>query len=45
MDGQMMAMFVMVVAAAEVAVGLAIIIKLYEYFKNIDLDEINQLKK
>ncbi len=45
MDGQMMAMFVMVVAAAEVAVGLAIILKLYEYFKNIDLDEINQLKK
>ncbi len=45
MDGQMMAMFVMVVAAAEVAVALAIIVKLYEYFKNIDLDEINHLKK
>ncbi len=45
MNGQMMAMFVMVVAAAEVAVALAIIVKLYEYFKNIDLDEINHLKK
>ncbi len=45
MDGQMMAMFVMVVAATEVAVALAIIVKLYEYFKNIDLDEINHLKK
>jgi NADH-quinone oxidoreductase subunit K len=35
----------MVIAAAEVTVALAIILKIYDYFKNIDLDEINSLKK
>jgi NADH:ubiquinone oxidoreductase subunit K len=43
--GQMFALFVMVIAAAEVTVALAIILKIYDYFKNLDLDEINQLKK
>lgn len=42
--GQMFALFIMVVAAAEVTIALAIIMKIYDYFKNIDLDEINQLK-
>lgn len=45
LQGQMFALFVMVIAAAEVTVALAIILKIYDYFKNIDLDEINQLKK
>lgn len=44
LQGQMFALFVMVVAAAEVTVGLAIILKIYDYFKNIDLEEVNQLK-
>jgi NADH:ubiquinone oxidoreductase subunit K len=44
LQGQMFALFVMVIAAAEVTVALAIIMKIYDYFKNIDLDEINQLK-
>lgn len=44
LQGQMLALFVMVIAAAEVTVALAIIMKIYDYFKNIDLDEINQLK-
>jgi NADH:ubiquinone oxidoreductase subunit K len=44
LQGQMFALFVMVVAAAEVTVALAIIMKIYDYFKNLDLDEINQLK-
>ena len=44
LQGQMLALFVMVVAAAEVTVALAIIMKIYDYFKNLDLDEINQLK-
>jgi NADH-quinone oxidoreductase subunit K len=44
LQGQMFGLFVMVIAAAEVTVALAIIMKIYDYFKNIDLDEINQLK-
>ncbi len=44
LQGQMFALFVMVIAAAEVTVALAIIMKIYDYFKNLDLDEINQLK-
>ena len=44
LQGQMLALFVRVIAAAEVTVALAIIMKIYDYFKNLDLDEINQLK-
>ena len=45
LQGQMFALFIIVVAAAEVTVALAIILKIYDYFKNLDLDEINSLKK
>ena len=45
LQGQMFALFIMVIAAAEVTVALAIILKIYDYFKNLDLDEINSLKK
>ncbi len=45
LQGQMFALFIMVVAAAEVTVALAIILKIYDYFKNLDLEEINSLKK
>jgi len=37
-DGQVMAFFVMVVAAAEVVVGLAIIVALYRTRQSISLD-------
>lgn len=43
-DGQMMALFAMVLSAASIAVALAIIIKAYQYFKTINPDKINQLK-
>lgn len=43
-DGQVMAFFVMVVAAAEVVVGLAIIIALYRSRQTISLDEPAELK-
>lgn len=43
-DGQMMALFAMVLSAASIAVALAIIIKAYQYFKSINPDKINQLK-
>lgn len=42
--GQMFVFFVMTVAAAEAAVGLAIVIALFRRKKTVNLDEINILK-
>ena len=42
--GQMLVFFVMVVAAAEAAVGLAIIISLFRNKQTVNIDEINILK-
>jgi NADH-quinone oxidoreductase subunit K len=42
--GQVMVFFVMAVAAAEAAVGLAIIIALFRNNKTIDITDINILK-
>jgi NADH-quinone oxidoreductase subunit K len=42
--GQMLVFFVMVVAAAEAAVGLAIIISLFRNKQTLNIDEINILK-
>ncbi|WP_062383682.1 NADH-quinone oxidoreductase subunit NuoK [Demequina iriomotensis] len=43
-DGQIMAFFVLVVAAAEVVVGLAIIIAVFRARQTISLDEPAELK-
>ena len=42
--GQIFVFFVMVVAAAEAAVGLAIIIAIYRTRKTLNVDQINLLK-
>ncbi len=44
LTGQVFAIFVMVVAAAEVAVGLAIILAIYRGFETIDADKIDLMK-
>ena len=44
MDGVLFAFFVMAVAAAEAAVGLAIFVLVYRSRETINLDEINLLK-
>jgi len=44
LTGQIFAIFVMVVAAAEVAVGLAIIIAIYRHRKTIDVTKIDLMK-
>ncbi len=44
LTGQVFAIFVMVVAAAEVAVGLAIILAIYRGLTDIDVTRINLLK-
>lgn len=43
-SGQVFALFVIVMAAAEITVGLAIIINLYREFKEIDVEKITLLK-
>ncbi|TET68889.1 MAG: NADH-quinone oxidoreductase subunit NuoK [Dehalococcoidia bacterium] len=44
LTGQIFALFVIVVAAAEVAVGLAIILAIYRGLKDIDVTKINLMK-
>ena len=44
LEGQIFVFFVMTVAAAEVAVGLAIIINLFKNKETINVDEINIMK-
>ena len=43
-DGQVFVFFVMTVAAAEAAVGLALMIAFFRNKESIDVDEINLLK-
>jgi NADH-quinone oxidoreductase subunit K len=43
-DGQIFVLLVMAVAAAEVAVGLAIIVSLFRHKETTDVDEIDLLK-
>ena len=42
--GQIFVFFVIAVAAAEVAVGLALIVEIFKTKKNINIDELNSLK-
>ena len=44
LDGQLMALFVIVLAAAEAAVALAIALNFYNNHATIDVDRANELK-
>ena len=44
LSGQLFVFFVMTVAAAEVAVGLALIVAIFRTKQSINVDDINQLK-
>lgn len=44
LDGQIMAFFVMVIAAAEVVVGLAIIMSIFRTRRSASVDDANLLK-
>jgi NADH-quinone oxidoreductase subunit K len=43
-DGQLFVFFIMVVAAAEVSVGLAIIVMMYRNTHSVDINFLNRLK-
>ena len=42
--GQVFALFVIAIAAAEVGVGLAIVLAIYRNRKSVDLDELDAMK-
>lgn len=44
LTGQLVVFFVMTVAAAEVAIGLALIVEIFRSKRSIDIDELNKLK-
>ncbi len=44
LDGQMFVFFVMAVAAAEVAVGLALIVTIFHSKRSTDVDDLSTLK-
>ena len=44
LDGHVVAIFVIILAAAEAAIALAIILNIYQNFNTVNVDEINKLK-
>lgn len=45
LDGQAVAIFVIILAAAEAAVALAIVLNIYQRFHTVNVDDINKLKE
>ena len=43
-DGQIMFIFILAMAAAEVSVGLALVIQLYRRFNTLDTDQASEMK-
>ena len=43
-DGQVMFLFIITMAAAEVSIGLALILRLYQQFKTLDVDAASELQ-
>jgi len=44
-DGQVIAVFVIILAAAEAAVALAIVLNIYARFHTVNVDEVSKLKE
>lgn len=43
-DGQIMFLFILAMAAAEVAVGLALVLRIYHRFKSLDVDTLGEMR-
>lgn len=43
-DGQVMAIFIMAIAAAEILVGMSILIMLFRQKRNVDVTQLSRLK-
>jgi NADH-quinone oxidoreductase subunit K len=44
-DGQVMFIFMLAVTAAEVSVGLAIILQMFHHYRTLDVDKLDNLKE
>ncbi len=45
MDGQLAAVFVIILAAAEAAIALAIVLNIFQRFNTVNVDEVSRLKE
>lgn len=43
-DGQVLVIFILVTAAAEVAVGLALVLRIYHYWRDLNADQLDLMK-
>ncbi len=43
-DGQVMFLFILAVAASEVAVGLALVLQIYRRFRSLDVDAVSEMR-
>jgi NADH-quinone oxidoreductase subunit K len=43
-DGQVMFIFILTMAAAEVSVGLALVLQMYHRFKGLDADALSEMR-
>ncbi|HTX36002.1 MAG TPA: NADH-quinone oxidoreductase subunit NuoK [Bryobacteraceae bacterium] len=43
-DGQVVFLFILTMAAAEVSVGLALVLQLYHQYKSVDVDAASRMK-
>jgi NADH-quinone oxidoreductase subunit K len=43
-DGQVVFLFILAMAAAEVSVGLALVLQIYRRFKSLDVDELSGMR-
>lgn len=44
LDGQVIAIFVIILAAAEAAIALAIVLNIYQNFNTVNVDELDRLR-
>ena len=44
LDGQIFALFIIAIAASEVAIGLGLLIIMYRKYKTLDLNKISEMK-
>ncbi len=43
-DGQIMFLFILSMAAAEVSVGLALILRMHQHLRHLDSDRVNEMR-
>ena len=43
-DGQVVSVFIIILAAAEAAIALAIVLNIYQNFDTVNVDEVNRLR-